>query len=88
MTFQNGVDGGRPTQLDFNSHSYRTKGEVVMHGVPVAVIERKYWKMRSEYHLLVTAGLDMLLIVTLVVALADKARTTAAASAAGAGGGS
>lgn len=40
----------------------------------VAVVEKKSWKTLAEYHIIVTAGVDMFLPVALVCALHDKAR--------------
>ena len=87
MVFANAADNGKQTQVEFKNSSFGRDGAVKINGIPVAVVEKAYFKMRKEYHLHVAAGLDMFLVVAVVIVMDDKMRTQAASSAAAAGAG-
>jgi uncharacterized protein YxjI len=88
MTFANQAAGGEKAALEIKNNTFGSVSQVKYDGKEVAIIEKKRWKMRHEYHLTVAKGLDMSLIVGLAIALDDKTRTTRAATAGAAGGAS
>jgi uncharacterized protein YxjI len=87
MTFSNQAAGGEKAALEVKETTFGSVSQVKYDGKEVAIIEKKRWKMRHEYHLTIAKGLDMSLIVGLVIALDDKTRTSRAATAGAAGGG-
>lgn len=89
VSFANVVDGGREVVLDMKSKARTISGTCMLRWreQDVAIVEKKSWKMRPEYHITVAAGCDMFLPVALVCALDDKARAARSGAAAGAGAG-
>jgi len=88
VTFANATGDGRSAELNFKKDGIGSSGVVKLGGQDVAIVEKKHWKMRSEYHITVAPGLDMFLPIGLMVALDDKAKTAQrSAGAAGGGGG-
>ena len=61
---------------------------MMVDGIPAAMIKAKWIKLRTEYHLHIAKGLDMFLVVAIILALDDKAKTKHSAAGAGAAGAS
>ncbi|TID18501.1 DUF567-domain-containing protein [Venturia nashicola] len=85
VSFANVVDGARQVEMDMKARFI--SGTLRWGNLDVAVVERKSWKMKAEYHITIAAGCDMFLPVALVLALHDKAKAASSGGAAGAGGG-
>jgi uncharacterized protein YxjI len=87
VSFANAAGDGKSAELNFKKKGFGASGVVTLAGQDVAIVEKKHWKMRTEYHITVAPGLDMFLPIGLMVALDDKIRTAKQRSGGGGGGG-
>lgn len=75
MSFKNALQNGEPDQLQLKVHNLGGEHEIMWRGQKVAEIYKEVFKMRTEYHLTMVAGVDPLLVVTLATVMDDRART-------------
>lgn len=75
MDFRNALQNGQNDQLQLVGHNFSGESEILWRDQQVAEIYKESFKLRSEYHLAMVAGMDPLLVVVLAVIMDDRART-------------
>lgn len=85
-TFGNTANGGAPAVFEYKVHTMENINTVMWDGHPVAEIEKKSMSMSGQFMIRLAPGVDPLPVLTIVMALADRARSRNNASAGAAGG--
>lgn len=83
----NAAAGGEEVELDWKSPAFRSRGEIYLNGMMVALLERERFKLKDEFHIHVAPGMDKLLAVCVMACVDDRRDTNNAGAAAGGGGG-
>lgn len=87
VKFPNAAANGQEVELDYKSPAFRSRGELYLNGIMVALLERERLKLKDEFHVHVAPGMDKLLAVC-IMACVDDRRDSAASAGAAAGGAS
>lgn len=84
VTFANQADSSRPViALEFTPAGMTSDGSFTLNGQLVAKVEKFSLSLSGEYQLTIAPGLDPSLIVGVMVAMIDRAKTQSNNSAAG-----